>query len=172
MKRTLTLISLILCGLLAVNGQAPTKADAAELTSLLNEFLAGASKNDPAVHERFWADDLIYTRSTGVRTNKKEILDGLRTAPPRKPSDPVSTYTAEDVVIHQYSNTAVVAFRLMISTTRPDGTTSLSNNLNTGTFLKRHGKWQVIAWQSTVAPIKQDNSNPVLTTPPIKPISM
>jgi len=171
MKHSLTLILVILLGLLTANAQTPTKTDAAELTRLLNEFLAGAGKNDPAAHQRFWADDLIYTRSTGVRTNKKEILDGLRTAPARKATDPVSTYSAEDIVIHQYGNTAVVAFRLMISTTRPDGTTALSNNLNTGTFLKRRGKWQVVAWQSTVAPAKEDNAKPASTTGPIKPKS-
>jgi hypothetical protein len=35
--------------------------DAGELTSLLKEFLTSASRNDPAVHDRFWADDVIYT---------------------------------------------------------------------------------------------------------------
>jgi hypothetical protein len=45
---------------------AQTAPDAAELTKLLNDFLAGASRNDVAIHERFWADDLIYTRSAAV----------------------------------------------------------------------------------------------------------
>src|SRR5205085_2365707 len=102
----------------------------------------------------------------------EEILKGLRSAPPRKDADLVTTYSAEDIIIHQYGNAAVVAFRLMISTTRPDGTTGLSSNLNTGTFIKRNGKWQVVAWQSTVVPIKEDNAKPILTTPPIKPASL
>ena len=62
--------------------------DAAELTKLLNDILAGASRNDPAAHERFWADDLIYTRSAGRRTNKAEIMHDLRSAPAPKPDDP------------------------------------------------------------------------------------
>src|SRR5258707_911617 len=86
--------------------------DASELTRLLNEFLAGASKNDPAVHERFWADDLIYTRSAGVRTNKAELMKGVRSAPPRKPEDPVTTYSAEDIRIQQYGDTADVFCRV------------------------------------------------------------
>src|SRR4029079_6570191 len=48
--------------------------DSAELTRLLREFLAGASRNDPAVHERFWADDLVYTGSSGRRIGKADIL--------------------------------------------------------------------------------------------------
>ena len=51
---------------------AQTSKATAELTLLLNEFLAGAGRNDPAIHEKFWAEDLIYTRSAGARINKAE----------------------------------------------------------------------------------------------------
>ena len=74
--------------LLLITGSvfAQTAPDAAELTKLLNDFLAGASRNDPAVHERFWADDLIYTRSAGRRVNKAEVLRDVRNAPAPKPT--------------------------------------------------------------------------------------
>ena len=136
---------------------AQTAPDAAELTKLLNEFLAGASRNDPAVHERFWADDLIYTRSAGRRVNKAEILRGLRTAPAAKPTDPKTVYTAEDIRIQQYGNTAIVAFRL-VATTDVEGTKQVQNLLNSGTFLKRNGKWQVVNWQSTRMPRTEEES--------------
>lgn len=125
-----------------------TAPDAAELTKLLNDFLAGASRNDPAAHERFWADDLIYTRSAGRRTNKAEIMHDVRSAPAPKPDDPKTIYTAEDVRIQQYGDTAIVAFRL-VATTEIDGAKQVQNLLNSGTFLKRNGKWQVANWQST-----------------------
>ena len=137
------------------SASAQTAPDAAELTKLLNDFLAGASRNDPAAHDRFWADDLIYTRSTGVRTNKEELMKGVRSAPARKEGDPVVVYTAEDIRIQQYGNAAIVAFKLVITTTRSDGTKTVGNNLNTGTFIKRNGKWQVAAWQSTIVPQPQ-----------------
>src|SRR6478752_7145245 len=130
---------------------AQSAPDAAELTKMLNEFLAGASRNDPAAHERFWADDLIYTRSTGRRTNKAEIMHDVRSAPAPKPDDPKTIYTAEDIRIQQYGNTAIVAFRL-VATTEVDGAKQVQNLLNSGTFLKRHGKWQVVNWQSTRMP--------------------
>jgi len=147
----LTMVLLCVSSLAATAQTAP---DGPELTRLLNEFLAGAGKGDPAVHDRFWADDVIYTRSAGVRTNKAEIMTGLRSSPAPKPDDPATIYTAEDIVIHQYGNTAVVAFKLVSSTTNKDGTKKVGNNLNTGVFLKRNGKWQVVAWQSTVVPEK------------------
>src|SRR5687768_16036388 len=57
---------------------------AAELTGLLNEFLAGAGRNDVEVHDKFWGDELIYTRSAGSRTTKVELMKGVRAAPPPK----------------------------------------------------------------------------------------
>ena len=144
--------------LMAAPVMAQTAPDAAELTKLLNDFLAGASRNDPAVHERFWADDLIYTRSAGRRVTKADIMRDLREAPAPKPDDPKTIYTAEDIRIQQYGNTAIVAFRL-VATTEVEGTKQVQNLLNSGTFLKRNGKWQVVNWQSTRMPRTDEENN-------------
>src|SRR3954449_4849209 len=98
MRRILIATVFIFASCVAVAAQSAP--DAPELTRLLNEFLAGAGRNDPAVHDRFWADDLIYTRSAGVRTTKAEIMSGLRSAEPPKPGASATVYTAEDIVIH------------------------------------------------------------------------
>ena len=141
--------SIILLFVWAVYTPAQTTApDAAELTKLVNDFLAGASRSDPAMHDRFWADDLIYTRSAGRRVTKADVMRDVRSAPAPKPDDPKTTYTAEDVRIQQYGDTAIVAFRLVAKTER-QGTVQIANLLNSGTFLKRNGKWQVVNWQST-----------------------
>jgi len=151
--------------MMAASGLAQTTApDAAELTKLLNDFLAGASRNDPAAHERFWADDLIYTRSAGRRVNKAEIMHDVRSAPAPKPDDPKPIYTAEDIRIQQYGDTAIVAFRL-VATTEVDGAKQVQNLLNSGTFLKRNGKWQVVNWQSTRMPqTEEENRKDVAAT--------
>jgi ketosteroid isomerase-like protein len=169
-KSILATLLFMICGI-TLNAQ--TAPDAAELTKMLNEFLAGAGRNDAAVHDRFWADDLIYTRSAGVRTNKEEIMKGLRSSTPRKEGDPVTVYTAEEVKIQQYGNAAVVAFRLISTTTKGDGTKTVGNNLNTGTFIKRDGKWQVVAWQSTIVPEpKATSSQPAAQTAPTAPTAV
>ncbi|MBV9242067.1 MAG: nuclear transport factor 2 family protein [Acidobacteria bacterium] len=165
MKRSLA--AAILLVLSAVAAAAQTAPDAADLTKMLNDFLAGASKNDPAAHDRFWADDLIYTRSSGVRTNKAEIMKSVRSAPAPKPDDAITVYSAEDILIQQYGDTAIVAFRLVIDTTNKDGTKKTGNNLNTGVFLRRKGVWQVVAWQSTVVP--DAKSEAVAPTPKSDP---
>ena len=131
MRRIVVLLAAVL-----LLGAAPS--DEAALRALLDEFLAGASRDDPAVHERFWADDLVYTSSAGKRMGKADILRDVR-EPSANEEAPV-TYTAEDVQVRLYGKTAVVAFRLV---------SAPQQYLNTGTFVKRHGRWQAVAWQAT-----------------------
>ena len=137
--------------ILTIVANAQTAPDAAELTKLLKSFLDGASRNDSAMHDRFWAEDLIYTGSAGRRIGKADIMSGQRPATSPRPAGQATVYTAEDIRIQQYGTTAIVAFRLVGVTANGDKTET-SNYLNTGTFLKRGGKWQVVAWQSTRMP--------------------
>jgi ketosteroid isomerase-like protein len=119
-----------------------------ELTKLLNDFLEGASRNDPAMHDRFWADDLIYTSALGERRGKPEIMARVRTARTPQPAATKSNYSAEEIRIQQYGDAAIVAFRL-VNRSEKDGKTEVEKYFNTGTFIKRSGKWQVVAWQAT-----------------------
>ena len=151
MKRILlstTLLLSIACGL-----RAQTAPNAGELTKLLQDFLAGAGRNDAAMHERFWADDLIYTASAGRRIGKADIMREVRAEGPPKPGEETTIYTAEDIRIQQYGDTAIVAFRL-VATSDKAGAKKVTHYLNTGTFLKRDGKWQVVSWQATTMPEK------------------
>jgi ketosteroid isomerase-like protein len=142
---------------LAARAAAAPAADEAELTRLLREFLAGASRDDPAAHQRFWADELVYTGSAGRRLGKADILGDLRAPASPRPAGPATTYTAEDIRIQQYGDTAVVAFRL-VGTTRSGGTSQVARYLNTGTFLRRGGEWRAVAWQATKAPRSEDET--------------
>jgi Domain of unknown function (DUF4440) len=141
----------ILLSSLTIHLRAQNAPDAAELTKLLNDFLAGATRNDAATHDRFWAEDLIYTRSAGKRIGKADIMRDLKPTP----GEPATTYTAEDIRIQEYGTTAIVAFRL-VGTSQKDGATQVANFLNTGTFLKRNGKWQAVAWQATKIPRSEE----------------
>ena len=154
-----TFVITLVCAVTAENPPAP---DAAELTGLLKEFLAGAGRNDVAMHELFWADELIYTSSSGQRIGKADILRDVRAeaAVTPKPNDPVTTYGAEEIRIKQYGTTAIVAFRL-VGTTEKDGTKEIKNYLNTGTFLKRDGKWQAVSWQATALPNAKGANGPI-----------
>lgn len=142
-------MALLLLGAAVVSAkEAP---DAATLTRMLKDFLAGASVNDSTAHQAFWADDLIYTGSSGRRVGKADILHDVRAGGPPKPGDPSTVFTAEDIRIQQYGTTAIVAFRL-VGTTQDSGKVTVANYLNSGTFLKRSGRWQVVNWQATKLP--------------------
>lgn len=121
--------------------------DARELEVLLEAFLAGASANDVAAHERFWGDELVYTSSAGTRFGKAEIMDGLRQAAAEESDAPPTVYSAEDVDVRVYGDTAVVAFRLIGSSTG-----DVQHYFNTGMFAKRAGEWRAVAWQATKIP--------------------
>jgi ketosteroid isomerase-like protein len=153
MKRIL--LSAIMLLSIASGLRAQTTApDAAELTQLLKDFLAGAGRNDAAMHDRFWADDLIYTSAKGLRKGKADIMREVREEAPPKPGDETAVYTAEEIRIQQYGDTAIVAFRL-VATSDKAGKKKVTQYLNTGTFLRREGKWQAVSWQATAMP-KED----------------
>ena len=169
MKTKLLLaVALLLTGLTCTFAQ--TAPDAAELTKLLQEFLGGAGRNDAAVHERFWADHLIYTSSAGNRTDKASILREVHADGPPKAGAETTTYSAEDIRIQQYGDTAIVAFRL-VAKTEDKGTTTVSNYFNTGTFLKRDGRWQAVAWQATAIPKKESPTPTATSTSTVTPTS-
>ncbi|PYQ55088.1 MAG: hypothetical protein DMF78_03355 [Acidobacteria bacterium] len=157
MKRMLSLAIVMLLPGAPARAQTATRAaaatapEAAELTRLLKEFLAGASRNDAAVHDRFWAEEVVYTGSAGRRVGKPDIMADVRAAAAPKPGAPATTYTAEDIRIQQYGDTAVIAFRL-VGTSGGGSGPHVTSYLNTGTFLKRNGQWRAVAWQATRTP--------------------
>ena len=117
-----------------------------ELEALLREFLANVS--EAQTHDRFWADDLVYTSSRGTRSTKADIMAGFEAAVAADAS-PGPTYTAEDLHINVYGDTAIVAFRLVAI---PPGSDRRQEYFNTGTFLLRNDEWRAIAWQATIIP--------------------
>jgi len=128
-------------------------SDEIELTTLLHEFMAGASSSDAATHDRFWAEQLIYTSSAGERFGKAAIMDGMQTdnkTTSAENNEPPTVYSAKDVQIQLYGDTAVVAFRLLGQSKSEEA--SLSQYFNTGTFVKKDGRWQAVAWQATKIP--------------------
>ena len=153
MRRRLSFLLLFLL-IAPVFAQAPAEG---QLKKLLHDFLAvaghrPASLADRKMFDRFFADELIYTRATGAVITKNDVLQSLDE--PQPPGTPTATFSAEDVTIKQYGNVAIVAFKLVQHLS--DGNTGYYRN--TGTFLRRHGKWQAIAWQATPLPLRPPGS--------------
>ena len=126
-------------------GVEQTRSD---ITGMLTTFLTPAVNSTGAGHERFWADDLVYTSSTGKVMSKADIMKSFAeesATKPAAPPEPGPVFTAEDILVRPYGPMAALTFRLVEHD--PDG--KISHFRNSGTFLWRHGKWQAITWQAT-----------------------
>lgn len=149
----LLLLGLAAVPLLRADDAAPAPDQTrGEITRLLREFLARVE--EPAMHDRFWADDLVYTGSSGKVQTKADILKSFASLPKSdlaKPKGPSPTYDAEDVLVRPYGATAALTFRLVAH--NPDGQTATYRN--SGTLLFRDGRWQVVTWQATKEPVAE-----------------
>jgi len=139
-------LGLVLCSVATGSAIGQTKA-AEEVTTLLREFISGAGSGDRVLFDKFFADDVIYTRATGVVITKADIMASL--GKPAPASEGKSSYSAEDITVHEYGDTVIVAFRLVGRADHGDGNVETTRYRNTGTFLRRNGKWQVVGWQAT-----------------------
>ena len=139
MKTSLLLAALLLTPTLTLAD------DKAELTALLAEFLDGATRNDAAIHNKYWADELIYTSSGGTRFGKAELMQSVTSRGMLKPDEIDTVYDSEDVRIMQYGDIAVVAF-VLVGRSGAD----TKRYLNSGTFVRKNGQWQAVNWQATI----------------------
>lgn len=147
MKFASVLMTVVMfCSLAAAQAPAPTKS-AAEVTALLREFMQAAGRGDRPIFDKFFADDVIYTRATGAVITKADIMESL--GKPVPASEGKTAYSAEDLTVHEYGDIVIVAFRLEGRTERSDGNVETAQYRNTGTFLRRNGRWQAVAWQAT-----------------------
>ncbi|UAA40109.1 nuclear transport factor 2 family protein [Paraneptunicella aestuarii] len=147
---------MLVLGLLLACSFPSLADDKSDLNQLLNDFLDNKVGDDFKNHNRFWADDLVYTSSAGKRFDKSVIIDGIKEEKkvgkrPDSSDNPDPKYWAEETDIRLYGTTAIVAFKLGAEW-QEEGTTKTQFYYNTGTFLKRDGVWQVIAWQATKIP--------------------
>lgn len=128
--------------LMAMAASASTESEADSIKTLLNRFLEGAAVNDIKMHDRFWADDLVYTSSSGKRFGKAALMASLESAP--TDSEEKTTYSAEDLNIRLFEDVAVITFKLV-------GETDNERHyyLNSGTLVKNDNEWRVVNWQAT-----------------------
>jgi hypothetical protein len=131
--------------LLSFPAAAGTESD---IAALLNEFLAKV--DDPAMHDRFWSDDLVYVSAAGVVKTKADILASMRAGDTpgtrdRKRDEPKASFSAEEVKVRPLSaDVALLNFRLV-----QHAGAETNHFRNSGTFVRRNGRWQAVSWQAT-----------------------
>ncbi len=94
-KKLAICIALVVAACAGVRAQGTDESKVAqELTGLLRQFLDDAAQGNRAGFERFFADDVIYTRSVGVVMGKPELLKNVENLKPSEESK--TTYGAEN----------------------------------------------------------------------------
>jgi Domain of unknown function (DUF4440) len=150
--KIVTRFATVICIAILGSGAA-FASDSDDLRTMLQDFLSRSDTK--AAHASFWADDLIYTSSAGLRFGKAEIMAGFDPSEPEGDAaadEPTINYSGEDIDIRLYGDTAIVAFKLVGTPTDKSPDRDVLYYFNTGTFLRRDGVWKVIAWQATKIP--------------------
>ena len=108
-----------------------------EIKRLENEWLNSYLRGDQQTFERIVADDFTRTDESGKFATKAEEKELIQ-APPASVN---ASLTNEDIKVRVYGETAVVTGRIV---------SKVQDSLNfqsrfTDTFVKRKGRWQVVA---------------------------
>ena len=111
-----------------------------QLIELERQLSDALVKQDAAVLDRLWSNDLVFTFPNGKVSSKAERLAG------QKPSDQASQSTNlnDQVKVYLYGNTAVVT---VLSTWRGKaGAQEYSDQYQaTHVWVKQQGRWQLVA---------------------------
>ena len=130
------------------NGKQLTRAVEALLVELERQLSEALAKEDAAVLNRLWSDDLVFTSPNGHMTNKTQRLAGQK---PSAQSAQLANIN-DEVKVRVYGNTAVVT---VLSTWKGKaGTQEFSDQYQaTHVWVKQRGKWQLVA--AHVTPVKK-----------------
>src|SRR5258708_27184939 len=112
---------------------------------MLRDFLDAVGRgkeSDRLIFENFFADDVIYTSSSGIAINKEDIMKILDVDSPHRFK---GSHTPEDIKGQHCDHTVIVNF-CMVMHSENRGRPEISYFCNPGTFVNRSGRWQLVRW--------------------------
>jgi uncharacterized protein YdeI (BOF family) len=117
----------------------------AELMQLERDIGDANVKRDKAFFERIEADEFIFTDSSGGITTRTEDVASLD-----KPAGDTKlvSYVVDDMKVRVYGRTAIVIGRVTSTYKRQDKEL-VSQTRFTDVFVKRNGRWQLVAGHSS-----------------------
>jgi ketosteroid isomerase-like protein len=122
---------------------SPESADTTELSRLETAWNNAQLQGDADALGRLWADDVIITVPKMPVMTKPEALGFLRSGRMK-----ILRYETSDIRTRVYGDAAVVTGRLQ--RTRSINGQEVSDDWRfTKVYIRRAGKWQVVAWQAS-----------------------
>ena len=136
------MIALLLAFLVTANVQ---DADTRALLQLEDDWASALVKRDRVVFERLLADGFVYTENDQLM-DRAAVLNSVIAG-----SDTVAAARNEGMVVHRYGPvTAVVTGWLIVGGRGASGEFNRRYRF-TDTWVKRAGRWQIVAAQDYVA---------------------
>ena len=139
----LVVVACVLAGA-ALIAQAPSSVER-DLITLENQWTAAWQKRDAAFLAKLLADEYLSTDSGGNTATRAQELAGLE-----DPGTRITSFALTDLQVHVYGDTAVVTGLNTVKATVKGKDVSGGHRF-TDVFVKRDGRWQVVATQSSVA---------------------
>ncbi|MBA2731392.1 MAG: nuclear transport factor 2 family protein [Acidobacteria bacterium] len=141
-------------------GQIPqtneSNAAEQEVRKLERAWLDAYEQHDSKAMNAIVAEDFVITFPDGTRQTKPQIMDSIKR--PRNPANPLKFYT-EDVQARVYGDTVILIGRVVTEYSR-DGKPVKEQSRYTDTYVRRNGRWQVVASHlSNVAGQQNQNSS-------------
>lgn len=132
------LISLAICGYVSAQ-----ENPAQEVQKLERAWLDAYEQSDVKAMEAIVADDFTITFPDGSMQTKPQILSSLKNAGQR--GRPTTKFHTEEVQTRVYGETVILIGRVVTEYQRDGQTTSKQQQRYTDTYVKRNGRWQVVA---------------------------
>jgi len=118
-----------------------------EILGLTQELMDGLTLGKPDVWQRLLADDVLITDEFGRRQTKKEAVDSVHALAPGISGN----IEIRDPHVRAYADTAVIDCE-QYETETFFGQKFVVRYLATATFVRRAGKWQIVAMQDLTLP--------------------
>jgi uncharacterized protein (TIGR02246 family) len=113
-----------------------------EVQKLERAWLDAYEQHDTKAMDAIVADDFTITFPNGSMQNKTQILAALKS--PRPAGRSIKFHT-EDVQARVYGDTVILIGRVVSQYQRDGQTVSKEEQRYTDTYVKRNGRWQVVA---------------------------
>lgn len=124
---------------------ANSRSDEREILRLENALSAAWSKRDVAAAGALLADDFQYWSFKGARRNKADLLRTVA-------GSPSGDTKIEDPVVRVYGDTAIFTARIIDIVKSETGEALTTKTCVTDVFVRRHGKWLMVASHETLLP--------------------
>ena len=132
----------VLCSTVLAHNMQPqsiTKAEE-EVRKLERQWLDAYEQFDTNMMTKIVADDFVITFPNGIQQTKPDIMNMIKTPS----SGPRMRFYTEEVKSRAYGDTVILSGKVVTEYVR-DGKQVQEKSRYTDTYVKRNGRWQVVA---------------------------